>query len=166
MPCARCRARSSPSRWCWWRCSCRPPSSPASPASSTASSRLTIAISTVISAVNSLTLSPALAAQLLKGHRRAEGQCLTRAMDKYLGWFFRGFNAAFRRVGGGWQWRASRSAISRKAVVVGLYLALVGVTWELVQVGARRLRPGPGQAVPGRLCAVARRCHRLIAPRK
>ncbi len=34
---------------------------------------LTIAISTVISAFNSLTLSPALAAVLLKGHPRAEG---------------------------------------------------------------------------------------------
>jgi multidrug efflux pump len=28
-PCARCPARSSPSRWCWWRCSCRWPSSAA-----------------------------------------------------------------------------------------------------------------------------------------
>ena len=34
---------------------------------------LTIAISTVISAINSLTLSPALAALLLQGPRRAEG---------------------------------------------------------------------------------------------
>ena len=35
---------------------------------------LTIAISTVISAINSLTLSPALAALLLEGPRRAEGR--------------------------------------------------------------------------------------------
>jgi multidrug efflux pump subunit AcrB len=34
---------------------------------------MTIAISTVISAFNSLTLSPALAAMLLQGPRRAQG---------------------------------------------------------------------------------------------
>ena len=28
-PCAKCPGRSSPSRWCWSRCSCRSPSSPA-----------------------------------------------------------------------------------------------------------------------------------------
>ena len=49
---------------------------------------LTIAISTVISAVNSLTLSPALAAVLLKGHD-APKDWLTRVMDFAFGWFFR-----------------------------------------------------------------------------
>jgi multidrug efflux pump len=57
---------------------------------------LTIAISTVISAVNSLTLSPALAALLLKGHDEPRDG-LTRVLDKALGWFFRGFNRAFTR---------------------------------------------------------------------
>ena len=44
---------------------------------------LTIAISTVISAINSLTLSPALAALLLKGHD-APKDLLTRFMDRTL----------------------------------------------------------------------------------
>jgi multidrug efflux pump len=44
---------------------------------------VTIAISTVISAVNSLTLSPALAALLLKGHD-APKDALTRGMDRVL----------------------------------------------------------------------------------
>ncbi len=101
---------------------------------------LTIAISTVISAINSLTLSPALAAQLLKGHDEPK-DILTRAMDKYLGWFFRGFNAAFRRVGGGYSGGVKR-AISRKAIMVGIYLALVGVTWGL-------FKSVPGGFVPG-----------------
>jgi multidrug efflux pump len=48
---------------------------------------LTIAISTVISAVNSLTLSPALAAMLLKGHDEPK-DALTRGMDRVLGRFF------------------------------------------------------------------------------
>src|SRR3982751_6866678 len=57
---------------------------------------LTIAISTVISAVNSLTLSPALAALLLKGHD-APKDAFTRFMDKWFGWLFRGFNRFFHR---------------------------------------------------------------------
>ena len=90
---------------------------------------LTIAISTVISAINSLTLSPALAALLLKGHD-APKDALTRLMDRTLGWFFRGFNHAFRRgsqaYGGG-----VRRTIGRKAIMMGVYLALVGVTFGL-----------------------------------
>ena len=65
---------------------------------------LTIAISTVISAINSLTLSPALAALLLKGHD-APKDGLTRVMDRLFGWLFRGFNRVFghgaRAYGGG-----------------------------------------------------------------
>src|ERR1700719_1444029 len=57
---------------------------------------LTIAFSTVISAFNSLTLSPALAALLLKGHD-APKDGLTKAMDRVFGGFFRGFNRVFRR---------------------------------------------------------------------
>ena len=57
---------------------------------------LTIAISTVISAFNSLTLSPALAALLLKAHD-APKDGLTRVMDRAFGWLFRGFNCVFRR---------------------------------------------------------------------
>ncbi|MET0312987.1 MAG: efflux RND transporter permease subunit, partial [Hansschlegelia sp.] len=49
---------------------------------------LTIAISTVISAINSLTLSPALASLLLKGHDAPKDR-LTRGMDLAFGWFFR-----------------------------------------------------------------------------
>jgi len=87
---------------------------------------LTIAISTVISAINSLTLSPALAALLLKG-RGAPKDRLTRAMDRTFGWLFRGFNGLFGRgsqaYGGG-----VRRVISRKALMMAVYLVLVGVT--------------------------------------
>jgi multidrug efflux pump len=55
---------------------------------------LTIAVSTVISAFNSLTLSPALSALLLKP-RGAKRDPLTRALDLVLGWFFRLFNLGF-----------------------------------------------------------------------
>ena len=56
---------------------------------------LTIAVSTVISAFNSLTLSPALAALLLQPHG-AKRDLLTRLLDFSLGWFFRLFNRGFR----------------------------------------------------------------------
>jgi multidrug efflux pump len=87
---------------------------------------VTIAISTVISAINSLTLSPALAALLLKGHDAPKDR-LTRVMDGVFGWFFRGFNRAF-----GSGSRAYGSAVSgllsRKTLVMGVYLLLVGAT--------------------------------------
>jgi multidrug efflux pump len=55
---------------------------------------LTIAFSTLISAFNSLTLSPALAAVLLKP-RGAQDDALTRLLNRSLGWVFRPFNRAF-----------------------------------------------------------------------
>ncbi|MET4698700.1 multidrug efflux pump [Constrictibacter sp. MBR-5] len=101
---------------------------------------LTIAISTVISMINSLTLSPALAALLLKGHDAPKDR-LTRAMDWSLGWLFRGFNRGFggatraytRSVGG---------VLSRKTVMMAIYLVLIGATGLL-------FRTVPGGFVPG-----------------
>jgi len=57
---------------------------------------MTIAISTVISAFNSLTLSPALCAILLRSHDAPE-DWLTRVMNRLFGGFFRGFNKVFKR---------------------------------------------------------------------
>ncbi|RCK45998.1 transporter [Thalassospira profundimaris] len=54
---------------------------------------LTIAISTILSAINSLTLSPALAGVLLKPHHGDVKRDLpTRVIDFLFGWFFRLFN--------------------------------------------------------------------------
>jgi hydrophobe/amphiphile efflux-1 (HAE1) family protein len=55
---------------------------------------VTISVSTVISAFNSMTLSPALAAILLKP-RSARPDILNRLLNLLLGWFFRLFNAFF-----------------------------------------------------------------------
>ena len=57
---------------------------------------VTIAISTVISAINSLTLSPALAAKLLKPHG-APKDLLTRGIDRVFGGLFVRFNRFFKR---------------------------------------------------------------------
>ncbi|WP_394791233.1 efflux RND transporter permease subunit, partial [Rhodoferax sp.] len=56
----------------------------------------TIAISTVISAINSLTLSPALAARLLRPHGAPRDR-LTRVIDALFGWLFRRFDRGFKR---------------------------------------------------------------------
>ena len=101
---------------------------------------LTIAISTVISAINSLTLSPALAALLLKGHD-APKDALTRVMDGLFGWFFRGFNYVFRAGSNAYSTSVGR-VISRKAVMMGVYLVLVGLTFGL-------FKTVPGGFVPG-----------------
>ncbi|MDQ8016810.1 MAG: efflux RND transporter permease subunit [Bordetella sp.] len=90
---------------------------------------VTIAISTVISAINSLTLSPALAALLLRGHD-APKDALTRGMDKALGWLFRGFNRVFQRGSEAYS-GGVRSVISRKTIMFVIYLALVAVTFGL-----------------------------------
>jgi multidrug efflux pump len=63
---------------------------------------VTIAISTVISAINSLTLSPALAALLLKPHG-APKDLPTRLIDRLFGWIFRPFNRFFHRSSNGYQ---------------------------------------------------------------
>jgi multidrug efflux pump len=77
---------------------------------------MTIAISTVISAINSLTLSPALAAVLLKRH---EG--------KKTNWFFRGFNRSFGAASNAYGRRVD-GVLSRKTLTMGVYVALLGVT--------------------------------------
>ena len=55
---------------------------------------ITIASATLISAVNSLTLSPALAALLLRPHS-AKKDWFSRLLGVLLGWFFTGFNRTF-----------------------------------------------------------------------
>src|SRR5580693_2764008 len=62
---------------------------------------LTISFSTLLSAFNSLTLSPALAALLLKPHD-ARPAWFPRGMNALLGWFFRGFNKAFAKTQAGY----------------------------------------------------------------
>ncbi len=57
---------------------------------------VTIATSTIISAFNSLTLSPALCGLLLQ-KSDAKKDLLTRIVARTAGWFFNGFNRAFTR---------------------------------------------------------------------
>ncbi|RQQ52116.1 efflux RND transporter permease subunit [Burkholderia stagnalis] len=85
---------------------------------------MTIAISTVISAFNSLTLSPALSAILLKGHGDKEDR-LTRVMNRVLGGFFKRFNKVFHR-GAEHYGHGVRSVLTRRSLVLATYLLLIG----------------------------------------
>lgn len=87
---------------------------------------LTIAISTVISAINSLTLSPALASLLLKDHR-APKDALTRAMDKVFGGFFGWFNRSFSRASGRYATSVGK-VLGRKTVFLGIYAIFLALT--------------------------------------
>jgi len=97
---------------------------------------LTIAFSTVISAFNSLTLSPALSAVLLKSHD-APKDWLARAMEKVLGGFFGAFNRVFHRGAQGYG-KGVGSILTRKSGALLVYGALL-----LATVGLFRLVP-PG----------------------
>jgi multidrug efflux pump len=89
---------------------------------------LTIAISTVISAFNSLTLSPALAAVLLKAHG-APKDGFSRFLDKLLGgWLFRPFNRFFVKASNGYVNSVGR-VIRFSAIAVVVYLGLIVMTW-------------------------------------
>ncbi|HLS85235.1 MAG TPA: multidrug efflux RND transporter permease subunit [Burkholderiales bacterium] len=101
---------------------------------------LTIAISTVISAFNSLTLSPALAALLLRPHDAPKDR-LTRIMDRYLGWFFTRFDRFFRRSSDRYQ-TAVAKVLNRKALAFVVYLVLIGVTYGAFQAVPRGFVPG------------------------
>lgn len=87
---------------------------------------LTIAISTVISAFNSLTLSPAMAAMLLKGHD-AKPDWLTTFMEQRMQWIFGPFNRIFKR-GTETYSRRLGGVLKHKSVAVGVYLVLIAVT--------------------------------------
>ncbi|MFF7395281.1 efflux RND transporter permease subunit [Achromobacter sp. NPDC008082] len=96
---------------------------------------MTIAISTVISAFNSLTLSPALSALLLKSHHDKQ-DWLTRGMNRVFGRFFNWFNNMFGRASESYGTGVS-SVIRRKAGAMGVYAVLVAAT-----IGVSYLVPG------------------------
>jgi len=93
---------------------------------------VTIAVSTVISAINSLTLSPALAAVLLKPHGAAP-DAPTRVLNKSMGWLFRPFNRFFQ-AGSERYSRGVTRAIRRSKTTFAIYGALVVATVLIFQV--------------------------------
>ncbi|MFA0811267.1 efflux RND transporter permease subunit [Microbulbifer epialgicus] len=91
----------------------------------------TIAIATIISAINSLTLSPALAATLLKPHG-AKPDMPARIIECLFGWIFRPFNRFFQRNSERYQ-RVVGHSLKRRGLVFGVYLLLLAGTFTLFQ---------------------------------
>ncbi|MDB5312397.1 MAG: bepE 6 [Gemmataceae bacterium] len=92
---------------------------------------VTITASTIFSAINSLTLSPALAAILMRKHD-ARPDVATRALNATLGWFFRLFNRAFEAGTGAYAW-VIRWVLRVSLIVLVLYGGLLGLTYWVFQ---------------------------------
>ena len=87
---------------------------------------LTIAVATVISAFNSLTLSPALGAILLK--QKDEHGASNSLLGRFFGAFNRGFERLSKRYGG------AVCGVTRRPLIAGLVFALlIGATVLMVQ---------------------------------
>jgi len=97
---------------------------------------LTIAFSTIISAFNSLTLSPALAAVLLKSHHDPK-DWLTRGVDRVFGGFFALFNRFFQRSSKRYG-TGVNGILGRKALAIGVYIVLLGAAY----LGFQLVPPG------------------------
>ncbi len=89
---------------------------------------VTIAVSTVISAFNSMTLSPALAAILLKP-KGARPDLLNRFLGLVLGWFFRLFNAGFQ-AGASIYTRMVGGLLRVSLIVMLVYAGMLFLTYE------------------------------------
>ena len=94
---------------------------------------VTIAVSTVFSALNSLTLSPALAAILLKPHGTKK-DIFTRLLDFCFGWFFKLFNDVFTVGTNGYTWIVG-VLLRVSAIALLVYGGLLMLTyWTFTQV--------------------------------
>ncbi len=93
---------------------------------------ITIAASTAISAFVSLTLSPALAAILLKPHEAHHGKTgFVATLARPINWFFDKFNAGFDRASHGYAW-LTRKVIRFAVIMLAIYGGLIGLTyWRL-----------------------------------
>jgi multidrug efflux pump len=88
---------------------------------------LTIAVSTFFSAVNSLTLSPALCALMLKP-KAEQRDPLTRLLNLGLGWFFKLFNAGFNTASSLYA-RAVGGLLRVSVIVLAVYGGLLYGTY-------------------------------------
>jgi hydrophobe/amphiphile efflux-1 (HAE1) family protein len=90
---------------------------------------ITIASATVISAFVSLTLSPALAALLLRPHRPEVQHGLMYWLSTPLRWFFAGFNWVFARLSAGYG-GLTRRLVRMGVIVLLVYAALIYVAYD------------------------------------
>ncbi len=83
---------------------------------------LTIAISTIFSSINALTMSPALASLVLRPPKKRKNA------------FFRGFDAVFHKTENGYM-AVVKTVVRRSAVMMLLFLGLLGLTgWQFTRL--------------------------------
>ena len=92
---------------------------------------LTIATATLISAVNSLTLSPALAAIILKPKHEMRDP-ITLVLNFALGWFFKAFNWVFTRFEHGYS-KAVGATVRVSLLMLFVYAGLLFLTYRTFQ---------------------------------
>jgi hydrophobe/amphiphile efflux-1 (HAE1) family protein len=98
---------------------------------------LTIAAATVISAFNSLTLSPALCALLLRHHEEISGK---RWPMTWVHGFFRGFNRMFDGLANGYGWLSAR-LVRMVFLVLVVYAVLITITGREFSAAPRGFIP-------------------------
>jgi multidrug efflux pump len=105
---------------------------------------VTIAASTVFSAINSLTLSPALAAILLRPRHGVRRDPLTWLLNVAFGWFFRLFNATFGASTVAYAWIVGR-LLRVNVLVLIVYGALLVWTYMTFKDAPRGFVPQQDQ---------------------
>ena len=109
---------------------------------------VTVSVSTVISAFNSLTLSPALAAILLKPIHCQEGPCRRGSWISSLGWFFRLFNWSFRHATNAYLRVVGICRCAAALIVLVLYGGLLYLTqWRMRPPAIRAMCPSKTRAI-------------------
>jgi hydrophobe/amphiphile efflux-1 (HAE1) family protein len=89
---------------------------------------ISITASTVISAIVSLTLSPALAALLLRAHGHDERSRFWKAVSRPVDSFFAGFNRMFEKLSLGYA-GLTRRALRVSVLMLVVYGGLIGLTY-------------------------------------
>jgi hydrophobe/amphiphile efflux-1 (HAE1) family protein len=101
---------------------------------------VTISVATAISALNSLTLSPALAAIVLRPHEHGKP---TGILARSGQWAAEKFNGGFDRLSEGYSWIVRRMVQTRLALAISVvaFLALLGGTFYMTQIVPRGFIP-------------------------
>jgi hydrophobe/amphiphile efflux-1 (HAE1) family protein len=90
---------------------------------------ITIAASTAISCIVSLTLSPAMAALLLRPHNHQQQSGVLHTLGAPVRWFFAGFNWTFTRFSSGYGWLTAR-VVRFVLIMLVLYGGLLFITYR------------------------------------
>ena len=91
---------------------------------------LTIAVATILSAINALTLSPALGALLIRGH--GHGLATRNPLSRLGGFLALGFNRGFGRLSHAYGFGVGR-ILRHRFVMLSLYVGLAAATFYLGQ---------------------------------